>query len=357
MTETREGLFDSVSKYRAQIMGFAALWIFFFHVRNEACVFRSIRLLQIIEVFCDSIGFSGVDMFLFLSGWGLYHAIKRYNLLSFYKRRFRRLIPSFLIYNIVIALFAGWGIMKFISVVTGWAFLTGNNNETLWFIPAIAIFYLFYPLYYKVFEKAANKYVFTLAVFGLWFALAAAGNLLFGGTSTYLFITRIPVFTAGNLAGWYTFNRKDIKKEHNAAAWAVLFLMLVIGVITIYPITILKKGFLLPGEYDGLPSTLIGIPMCFILARVFSFLGRISLIQKAYGFLGKITLEFYAAQSMVIHIFKTLIVTSGASFNDHLYVLIVLLLSLGGAYLINLVFTVFTKLADGEPVFAAKEKK
>lgn len=338
-------------------MGFAAMWIFIFHVREEVCVFRSIRLLQIIEVFCDSIGFSGVDMFLFLSGWGLYHAIRKHSLSSFYKRRFRRLIPSFLIYNILIAIFSGWGIMRFIRDVTGWAFLTGDVHETLWFIPAIAILYLFYPLYFKAFEKSSNKYVFTLAAFGLWFALAVAGHLLFGGSGIYLFITRIPVFMAGNLAGWYTFNGKSIKKEHHAAVWTVLMLMLVIGIVTVYFITILKNGVLLPGEYNGLPSTLIGIPMCFIMARIFSLLSRFGLIQKAYGFLGKITLEFYASQSIAMFILKTLIVTSGVVFNDHLYVLTAFLFSLGGAYLINLCYTVFTKLADGEPVFAAGEKK
>ena len=42
----------------------------------------------------------------------------------------------------------------------------------LWFVPAILTLYLLFPLYYKVYEKAADKTLFTGAMFVLWLAFA-----------------------------------------------------------------------------------------------------------------------------------------------------------------------------------------
>ena len=95
MAETadpRQGILESVSKHRAQIMGFAAMWIFVFHVRNEILLFDNLPKWSFlpyvgnVDIYFDNIGFNGVDMFLFLSGWGLYHAIKKHSLLVFYKK-------------------------------------------------------------------------------------------------------------------------------------------------------------------------------------------------------------------------------------------------------------------------------
>ena len=47
----RLGLLETVSKYRPQIMGFAAIWIFIFHVRDEALLFFDVPGLKTTSVF------------------------------------------------------------------------------------------------------------------------------------------------------------------------------------------------------------------------------------------------------------------------------------------------------------------
>ena len=115
--DSRSGLLDTVSKYRSQIMGFAAMWVFIYHVRDEALLFFHVPGLQRVEIFFNNIGFCGVDMFLFLSGGGLYYALNKHNLTVFYKRRYRRLIPPFVLVCIIKAIAGKWEFMKFFKAV------------------------------------------------------------------------------------------------------------------------------------------------------------------------------------------------------------------------------------------------
>ena len=59
-------VFSLISRHRSEIMGFAALWIIFFHVWEP--VFGNISGLSFAEAFIKRIGFCGVDIFFFLSG-------------------------------------------------------------------------------------------------------------------------------------------------------------------------------------------------------------------------------------------------------------------------------------------------
>ena len=352
MTDIKEGLLQDVSKFRTQIMGFAAMWIFIFHVRNEILVFRGVPVLCDLEIFFANIGFTGVDIFLFLSGWGLINAIRKHNLLDFYKRRYRRLVFPFVLACLVPALYYKWELLRFIRAVTGWTFLTKNIFEQAWFIPAIAILYLFFPLYHKFFEKASNKYIFTAVMIAVWFVFALAGTNLSGRTDYYVFINRIPVFLVGILFGWMDNSKKKIPE---VAAWIVIPVMLISGFQILYYTAFQKINIILPQE-SGLPALLVGIAMCFVFARIFSLLSKVTFIQKAFGFLGKRSLEFYIMQEILIYILQEELLYAGVPFNKHLFVLIVFLFCLGGAYLTHLLFTTITDKLDGKSVFAVNEK-
>ena len=353
MTDKREGLYAEVNKYRAQIMGFAAIWIFIFHVRDQIAVFHDIPILTQVELYCSNIGFCGVDVFLFLSGWGLYYAIQRHSLSGFYKRRYRRLTASFVLVCAVRAVYEKWEILRFVKGATGWTFLTENVYEPIWFIPAIAILYLFYPLYIKIFNKFPNKYLCTAAAIAIWFVLAYAGAVLTGREDIYLFVNRIPVFIAGILFGWIAFNGK---KDVGDAGKITLIVMFVSGIILQFFTLFVRVRLFLPMTPDGLPAFLIAVPMCFALARLFSKLAKVNIVQKIYGFFGKISLEFYVFQEITMLFLLDRfpgdkLAYSGDPVAKLIYILAVFLLSLGGGYLLNLTVTLIAKKTDGEPVF------
>ena len=88
---------ETVSKYRNQIMGLAILWIILFHT-GMSLPFPLSQLKQQ--------GFGGTDIFIFLSGFGLYYSLKKdNNPIEFYKRRLTRVLPAYIPF--VLACFAG----------------------------------------------------------------------------------------------------------------------------------------------------------------------------------------------------------------------------------------------------------
>lgn len=77
-----------IGKYRTYLMGLAILWIMLYH----GPAWNIIGLRQIQET-----GYSGVEIFLLLSSYGLYYAWNREpEPKLFYRRRIVRIIPYYL---------------------------------------------------------------------------------------------------------------------------------------------------------------------------------------------------------------------------------------------------------------------
>ena len=83
----------NLSRYRNELKGIAILWVVFFHAQLglEGLLYQVQR-----------IGYGGVDLFFFLSGFGLYHTLERdADLGRYLKRRARRLLPAYLPFCVV----------------------------------------------------------------------------------------------------------------------------------------------------------------------------------------------------------------------------------------------------------------
>ena len=79
----------NISRFRGELMGAAMLFIILFHVPLE----RSSEFFGLRR--CGNVG---VDMFLFLSGIGLWFSwVKNPSVWQFYKRRLLRIYPAWLV--------------------------------------------------------------------------------------------------------------------------------------------------------------------------------------------------------------------------------------------------------------------
>ena len=79
-----------LSKYRTQLMGLAMLLILIFHTGIDV---KSVNVIRSIK----DIGDVGVDIFLLLSGIGLYFSYSKNNDKKyFYKKRVLRILPTFI---------------------------------------------------------------------------------------------------------------------------------------------------------------------------------------------------------------------------------------------------------------------
>lgn len=93
-----------ISEHRAILMAIAILTIVIYHFKCWVNGFPWYvgMVLQF--------GYIGVDLFFYLSGLGLGYSYERNNLKKFYENRVKRIIPSYLLYGIILILFMfSWG--------------------------------------------------------------------------------------------------------------------------------------------------------------------------------------------------------------------------------------------------------
>lgn len=290
-----------LSHYRGAVMGFAALWIFFFH-EWQTISGEHLRMLWV-EIFVKVIGFCGVDIFLFLSGIGITYSIaKSKNVFVFYRKKLKRVILPFLAVALLYYKPYGWTTAVFWQNVLCISFYRRNIYAFLWFVPAILTFYFFSPLYHYLFMKSSGKIRFTLCVLIVWLS----GSLLVAERMRYDlfgFTNRIPVFIIGILAGWLA------QKGHvvfDRLTWKLLLLMFLLGLYLSYLCSYQDMYILVPQSDCCVPNLLMSVSLSFLLPRLlftlnerkgFRLLGKG--LTRLLSFFGVFTLEFYCIQELL----------------------------------------------------------
>lgn len=268
-------------------MGVAILWVILFHCISFYELIPSSNLLPF---FCR-IGYGGVDIFLLLSGFGLYYAsLKKESIGRFYFKRFIRIMPTFIIVLMVEHLLKGdFSILAYFMDVTTINFWM-EKDYTFWYIPCIAMFYLIFPLYIKLFNK--SPYIITLIaiIIGITLSLTYVD---FGENRiklVLLFFIRIPIFSVGVLAG-----KLSLDKDFSYPSLRnMLYLLTLIGVGILY--AVFNIPYLKGMSWDGLlwyPFMLITPGLVLFLANLFDRFSRVKGLQMIFGFLGAISLELY----------------------------------------------------------------
>ncbi len=290
--------FSLISKYRSAIMGFAAIWILFFH---EWIVLSETEKTVIgwTERFLKRTGFCGVDIFLFLSGMGLTYAIKKSSLGKFYYNRFKRLLFPFLFVGVVRCIMEDWKLFDFIGNITGYNFYTKSMYSFLWFVPAIATFYILFPAYNSLFNKSSNKLLFTAGAFQLWLLWSLFVRDDMRG-DLYGFTNRIPIFLIGIYVGYLCQN-----KEHKftKTTWVYIFLTALLGGYLSYLSNYKGLYILVPVSNCCIPNMLMAMSLPFLLAKALDILCTKDYLKtfgnglnKVLAFFGGFSLEFYCIQ-------------------------------------------------------------
>lgn len=151
--------FEWLSEYRGVLMGVETISIVIFHLVN-ACRTHDLHYTFVAQFIYKYIGSSGVDVFLILSGIGLYFSWKKnQDYLTFYKKRYLRIIVPYIIIAVI-----GWGIrdlvfdnniVSFFKDVTFITFFT-EGERWFWYVLMIAVCYFIFPYVFDAFEKAED---------------------------------------------------------------------------------------------------------------------------------------------------------------------------------------------------------
>lgn len=297
-----------LSKYKKEMMGMATLMVMICHITN---IFQN---LPYELVFITSKGNLGVDIFVFLSGMGMFFALKKNPGLScFYKRRFSRVLVPYLIIGIpfwiIDSLLTGSNLKLFLLNLTGISFWMGSGIKTIWYVAFIIAIYFISPLiYFLIFKKCEKKvnssyHTLILAVF-----CCVVLNLIIYRVNidyyqaTEIAWSRLPIFIFGLGYGFVISDNKIVihKKEN---------IILVFIIPVIYLLTILctdtTEGIsgLILRITGGLFAVWVGEIACHVLER-----NVIKRLRKILAFFGNISLECYLVHVLILHLINDIII-------------------------------------------------
>ena len=269
-------------QYRGALMGIAALWILVTH-EWQIVSFEGEWIYEI-ERFWKRIGFCGVDIFMILSGMGMVFSLEKNSIIRFYYNRIKRIIIPFWFMASVVAFIDKWDKVFYFKVITGIAFFRINIYSFLWFVPAIITFYILVPIFYAVFKRAKNKYIFILAVLEIWLLVSLLLKA-YMREDLYGFTNRIPIFIMGVFLGWIC---REKTVHFNKTTWIFLIITLILGLYLAYQSNMNGMQLILPVSNCCIPNFLIAVIKYadIILVKIFSFFGMISL-------------EFYCVQEWI----------------------------------------------------------
>ena len=344
-TECKENAFLLLSKYRKALMGIATLWIFIFHAWIPLFSDDKFSYIAYAEQYIKMIGFCGVDIFLLLSGIGLTFAIKKEKLFVFYYRRIRRIILPFLLMAFVRCYIEGWTIMEFLKNISGWNFYARSIYSFIWFVPAIVTLYLFFPLYYTIFKKMNNKYMFTTGIIMLWlFVSILLRNVI--REDLFGFLNRIPVFVIGVLFGWIIQNQEGI--VFKTQEWVHIGISLALGFYLAFLTNFCEYELVVPVSSCGIPNCLIACSLPFCIAKCLAYLeshikdGKI--VTKILEFYGGFSLELYCISDCFLLIAINILYKlnfSKMAINTTVFCVFTMV-----AYLFSVIFNLFWKLIE-----------
>ena len=254
---------QNISRYRGELMGAAMLFVILFHVglpREDA--FYGLR----------RIGNIGVDMFLFLSGVGLWFSwTKHPSLKHFFTRRYLRIYPAWLIIACLFYIPDFLGSRQFSTniidllgdVLINWDFWL-HDELNFWYIPATMMLYLFAPAYMQLIIKHP-VYRWLPVVMIMWCILvqyvtpihAAVGHL-------EIFWSRVPIFFIG-------INFGKAVKEKRCMDGASLWLIVLVFVMAFASSVFLEQ--VRHGQFPLFIERMLYIPLTvtaiLLLNRVF----------------------------------------------------------------------------------------
>ncbi len=273
----------NISRYRGELMGAAMLFIMLFHVDlARSDTFFGLRRM----------GNIGVDMFLFLSGIGLWFSwAKTPSVKHFYLRRFVRIYPAWLI---IAALFyipsfhggSTWSwINLFGELFFNWGFWL-HDELNFWYIPAIMMLYLFAPPYMELIRRHPI-YRWLPVVMVMWCILVqwvTPINHVVGHLE--IFWSRVPIFFIGINMGEMVRRKQTIDGQ---GIW-MIFLMFVMALASSIFLEQEKHG-----QFPLFIERMLYIPLTvtaiLILNRVFRRLPERA--NYCFRFVGALSLECY----------------------------------------------------------------
>ena len=290
---------SKLSDVRGELFGFSIITIILFHFCEdvEKAGFGG-AATAMTKIYNLVLGSSGVEIFLFLSGMGLFYSLSGDpRLSSFYRKRLRRVLPAYLVFG-----GAGWLILDLLLRKTGWlpclldfstvSFWT-EGRRLVWYISLILILYLLFPLLYRMVAIPDARLAGTLTVILTAAFMAGCLALHFLCPAVYdhieIALWRVVPFILG---AWY--GRKARSGQRFTAEAVILCGMGVAGML-LAAVTKWRPDFLWGIFSLRLGTLFYPFVVMFIAVAVLSKCGG----SRFLRFVGSISLELYLSHVII----------------------------------------------------------
>lgn len=263
-----------LTENRLCLFGIALIWIFFRHT-----FFYNSFSFGVFDSLVR-IGDIGVDIFMFLSAYGLSCSYqKNRDKRRYFKRRLFRILPGviLLLFSFAIVDTVIFGAKPYQCIHPRYWF--DSLYSTYWFIGAIVLFYIVFPFLFDLLEKVKLQTPFIvltsflLSVILVYLILQIHSNRLY---QLVVYFARIPILLIGIMMATRGFWKSPI-----------VLVCLIIAIPLIYT---------LPKDYQRISYSLLTIPIVTYLPVLLNKIHVI--IKKPFEFVGVCSLEFY-----LIHIY------------------------------------------------------
>lgn len=256
----------------------------------------------------------GVDIFLFLSGIGLYFSMRKNpNILDFYGRRFSRIIPSYLVlaiplYAVLIMILDSKSFFDYIMNLSSVGFWLPNLRDlTSWYVAFIIPLYLLYPMLYFCFNRFSEKKNLLFLVFLIFAVLLEILLIVFCQeyfAQIEIAITRLPIFITGCFCANFVYEKAQIK----FLSLKFISLVIIFLSIRIFTMIYINQGFM----YDAIVhnskfflALIIILIVCIFFEHFVNFhKGMTSIMLKFFNFFGRYSFEVYIAHTLLNNIYS-----------------------------------------------------
>ena len=293
----REFNLGAISKYRRQIFGLTILEIMVFHY-FETVLSHGTEVPHYLylsaKLYLTLLGSIGVDVFLFLSGMGIFQSLKKDgNVMRFYRKRLLRVVLPY-----GIAGLAFWIVKDFVmnqatigtflldySLLSFWI----SGVRTLWYVAFIVVLYAVSPLLVRWIRSMGRK---------AWLLLAGAVVLDVAVkyctpdffSNCEIAVQRVPIFLLGLICS----ERIVAGDRIRIGDLLVIFLF--------RPIYVLCNFASLP--FARLGDGLNGLVLLLAFALMVSYIRR-PVVQEVLGKVGDLSLELFLTHVMLRNIMNS----------------------------------------------------
>lgn len=261
----------------------------------------------------------GVDLFLLLSGFGLYNSLHRSlqtdGIGGWYRRRFTRLLVPYLILSIpywaYICKIEGVGIKHFLYYISTLVYWFEHRGA--WFVALIVPLYLISPIIYRICvgKKGIIKLLFLTFIVGI-IAIIPNNSYIWGNMAFAL--ERTPCFFLGFITGKLAEKGVEIKYSN------VILLCLCMFVCN-------KLFRVINVNIFGL----LACPILWIVTIIAPMFFKCNILSKVLGFMGAISLESYLTNIYLGDICRKL------NYDNKLFVYtLIIIIGIALSYVVNI---------------------